>query len=296
MSFFVRFWGVRGSIPTPGHRTSRYGGNTPCVEIRVNGTRFICDGGTGIRGLGTQLMQESRGAPISLHMLFSHAHWDHIQGFPFFGPAYVPTTRITVYGARDGDTRMYRLLNGQQLSDYFPVQFSDLGAHIEPGHLGDGHRVIEGVAVSAIPVAHPGGCYAFRFEWEGKRVVYATDHELDQVLTNLSRSRLDPGVLRRPPPDLVEFCRGADLLICDGQYTEAEYPKHIGWGHSRATSAVDLAVLADVKRLAIFHHDPMQSDDDVDRKIEHCRDRVLRMQGGTQVFAAREGIELKMGK
>ena len=294
MSFFVRFWGVRGSIPTPGHRTARYGGNTPCVEVRINGTRFICDGGTGIRGLGSQLLEQANGAPISLHLLFSHAHWDHIQGFPFFGPAYVPSTRITVYGAREGDTRMYRLLNGQQNSDYFPVSFADLGASIEPGHLGDGQRVIDGVTVSSMPVSHPGGCTAFAFEWEGRKVVYATDHELDLVFTNRARVQGDRSVLRRPPPDLVAFCKDADLLICDGQYTEAEYPNHEGWGHSRATSATDLAIISDARRLAIFHHDPMQSDDDVDAKVDACRARVDLMHGHTQVFAAREGIEIKV--
>ena len=294
MSFFVRFWGVRGSIPTPGHHTARYGGNTPCVEVRVNGTRFICDGGTGIRGLGKQLLQQAQGAPISLHLLFSHAHWDHIQGFPFFGPAYVPTTRITVYGAREGDTRMYRLLNGQQNSDYFPVQFSDLGARIEPGHLGDGRRVIDGVEVAAQPVSHPGGCTAFSFSWEGRKVVYATDTELDLVLTNRAKVQADRSVLRRSPPDLVDFCKGADLLICDGQYTDEEYPAHEGWGHSRATSATDLAILAGARQLALFHHDPMQADRDVDHKVEACRARVERMQGHTKVFAAREGVELKV--
>lgn len=293
MSFFVRFWGVRGSIPTPGHRTSRYGGNTPCVEVRVNDSRFVCDGGTGIRGLGSQLLKEPAGAS-SLHMLFSHAHWDHIQGFPFFAPAYVPTNKMTVYGAREGDTRMYRLLNGQMQSDYFPVQFRDLGASIQPGHLGNGTRVIDDVEVSALPVNHPGGCFAFSFTYEGRKVVYATDHELDLMLENQTRVASDRRILRRPPAELVAFCRDADLLICDGQYTEDEYPGHVGWGHSRATTATDLAVLAGVRQLAIFHHDPMQSDDDVDVKVDHCRERVEDLHASTRIFVAREGVELKL--
>ena len=294
MSLFVRFWGVRGSIPTPGHHTARYGGNTPCVEVRVGEHRFICDGGTGIRGLGSTLMSGGDGSPVNVHLLFSHAHWDHIQGFPFFAPAYVPSTRVTVYGPREGDTRMYRLLNGQMGSDYFPVQFADLGGHIEPGHLGDGRRTIAGVEVAALPVNHPGGCFAFSFQWEGRKVVYATDHELDLVFTNATRVRDDRSVLRQAPRDLVDFCKGADLLICDGQYTEEEYPSHVGWGHSRATSATDLAIQADVKRLALFHHDPMQSDAQVDAKVEACRARADDLQGDTQVFAAREGVELKV--
>lgn len=294
MSFYVKFWGVRGSIPTPGPSTSRYGGNTPCVEVRVRDTRFVCDGGTGIRGLGEQLLHEAKGQPISLHLLLSHAHWDHIQGFPFFAPIYRPNTELTVYGAREGDTRMYRLLNGQMQSDYFPVQFNDLGASIVPGHLGAGTRIVEGVEVSALPVNHPGGCMAFSFSYDGRKVVYATDHELDLVLENPEAAAADPRARRRPPAELVAFCKGADLLICDGQYTDAEYPAHVGWGHSRATTATDLAVLAGVDRLALFHHDPMQTDEDVDRKVALCRERVDWEDAPARIFGAREGMQLKI--
>lgn len=294
MSFFVKFWGVRGSIPTPGLGTARYGGNTPCVEVRINGTRFVCDGGTGIRSLGEQLLEEAGQDAISLHLLLSHAHWDHIQGFPFFAPVYRPNTRLTVYGAREGDTRMYRLLSGQMQSDYFPVQFNDLGASIVPGHLGAGSRTVEGVEVAAHPVNHPGGCMAFSFAHGGRKVVYATDHELDLVLENAEEAAADPRALRRPPAALVEFCRGADLLVCDGQYTDAEYPAHVGWGHSRATTATDLAVLAEVGRLALFHHDPMQTDEDVDNKVRACQRRAPWDDAPARIFAAREGMELKL--
>jgi len=293
MAFFVKFWGTRGSIPTPGYRTQIYGGNTPCVEVRVDDVLYICDGGSGLRELGLDLLQ--RGVqPITAHMFFSHAHWDHIQGFPFFVPAYVPTNAFTVYGTSQGDTKFHQLLSGQMESDYFPVNFSDLGSHIIADDLGDGTKVIDGVEVSCIPLIHHGPSYAYSFRKGGVKVVYATDNELDLELSNKAAVDADPSVPREIPAHFVEFCRGADLLIADGQYTEKEYPSKVTFGHPRATTLVDLALRAGVAQLAVTHHDPLQSDDAVTQKIEDCRKRVELLGGKLVVFGAREGLELRL--
>ena len=295
MGFFVRFWGVRGSIPTPGKAAHRYGGNTSCVEVRVDDTLFICDGGTGLRELGSDLLERAKGKPLTAHFLFSHMHWDHIQGFPFFTPVYIPANTFYIYGAHTGDTRFHRLLSGQMSSSYFPVDFSELRGTIVAADLGDeGSRDIEGTLVSCLSLHHPGGSFAYRFERNGRAVVYATDNEIDQTLPDPEATLSDPQAMRDIPSDLVEFCRGADLLISDSQYLDDEYAARIGWGHPRATTAVDLAIQAEVKQLALYHHDPMHSDHDVERKIANCRARVQRLGGDTTVFGAREGLEVKI--
>lgn len=293
MSMFVKFWGVRGSIPTPGPATRRYGGNTSCVEIRTPDALFICDAGSGIRELGMAVTRAASAQPITIHLMLSHAHWDHIQGFPFFGPVYSPTTTLRVYGTEPGDDRFYRLLSGQMDSDYFPVQFSDLASRVVSDHLDGGCRMVGDTEVSVLPVCHPGGSLSYKFRLGERTVVYSTDNELDLLIEN-PEDESRPDVLRKLPQDLVEFIRGADLLIADGQYTDAEYPSRVNWGHSRATTCVDLALAAGVDHLAIFHHDPMQSDADVEAKIQACRARAERLGGGDlSVFGAREGIELR---
>ena len=294
MALFVKFWGTRGSIPTPGPSTARYGGNTACVEIRVDDALFICDGGTGLRELGLDLMKRAKGSPIVGHLLFSHPHWDHIQGFPFFSPIYQPANTFHIYGFTKGDQRIFRLLSGQMRSDYFPVDFSELSATIHHAELPTGQGPIDGVYVRAMPQMHPGGSWAFSFESQGKKVVYATDHELDLHLEDREGSMRNPAAPRVLPGSLVDFVSGADLLIADGQYTDEEYKTKVGWGHPRATTVVDLAVAAGVKQLAITHHDPMQTDVDVEKKIASCRVRAAARAPEMVVFAAREGVELKL--
>jgi phosphoribosyl 1,2-cyclic phosphodiesterase len=293
MAFFVKFWGTRGSIPTPGYVTHLFGGNTPCVEVRIDDVLYICDAGSGIRELGLDLMQRGK-TPIEAHIFFSHAHWDHIQGFPFFVPAYVPTNRFKVYGTFGGDTKFHQLLSGQMESDYFPVNFSDLGAKIDPADLSEEVSEIDGVLVRCVAQIHHGPSYGYSFEKNGHKVVYATDNELDLKLLNRDEVDADLSIRRKVPPQFIEFARGADLLIADGQYTEEEYPKKITFGHPRATTLVDLALEAGVKQLAVTHHDPMQSDDMVTKKIDACRARVEHLGGELTVFGAREGLELRL--
>lgn len=293
MPTFVKFWGTRGSIPTPGPRTRRYGGNTSCVEVRIDETLFLCDGGTGLREFGVDWL--GRGRPsLSAHMFFSHMHWDHIQGFPFFTPAYMPGSELRVYEAAPGDTRVQRLLRGQMSSEYFPVSFADLGATIQAGHFTNGEVSIEGVRVSCLEQPHPGRSFAYSFEHDGKKVVYATDSELDLLLMDPDVAERQPDALRRLPEHIVRFVAGADLLIADGQYTDAEYGRKKGWGHARANTVVDLAVQAHVRNCAIFHHDPMHSDDLVEQKVQAARQRAAQHGSSVTIFGAREGLELKL--
>jgi phosphoribosyl 1,2-cyclic phosphodiesterase len=293
MAFFVRFWGTRGSIPTPGHPTRRYGGNTSCVEIRIDDTLYICDGGTGLRELGMHLLVREKSA-IEAHMFFSHMHWDHIQGFPFFVPAYSPSNHLHVYEVAPGEDRVQRLLHGQMRSEYFPVTFSDLGADIDSADLAGGQKTIEGVTVRCFEQTHPGRSFAYAFEKNGSKVVYATDNEIDLTLLNRDQAERDPAILRRVPAEFVRFVEGADLLIADGQYTDQEYPKKIGWGHARTNTVADLALQAGVKQCAIFHHDPMQTDEAVDDKVMAARERVESHGGKLVIFGAREGLEIKI--
>lgn len=292
MAFMVKFWGTRGSIPTPSHATRRFGGNTPCVEVRVDDTLLICDGGSGLRELGLDLMQRGPGG-IRGHFFFSHAHWDHIQGFPFFMPVYSPKNAFTVYGTAEEDDRFFRLLSGQMSSEYFPVAFSDLGATVQPASLHADGSEIDGVRVRAMAQTHPGGSFAYAFEARGIKVVYATDHEFDLDLKNREESLRDPALTRVLDTPFIDFIRGADLLIADSQYLDEEYPSRVGWGHPRATTAVDVARQAGVKQLALFHHDPMHSDTVVSRKEAICRERAG---DALEVFAAREGMALRLDR
>jgi phosphoribosyl 1,2-cyclic phosphodiesterase len=292
MPAFVKFWGTRGSIPTPGHRTRRYGGNTSCVEVRIDDTLFICDGGTGLRELGVDL--QSRTDRVTAHLFFSHTHWDHIQGFPFFMPAYSPSSTLHVYDVTRNDDRVQRLLLGQMQSEYFPVSFGDLGASIQFSHLDEGEKTIDGTLVGHLEQTHPGRSFAYSFIKAGHKIVYATDNELDQRIVNRAEADRSPEALRRLPEDVIRLVADADLLVADGQYTDAEYVHKVGWGHARATTLVDLAVQAGVRQLAIFHHDPMHTDEQVDETIAACQARATAHGSKLVVFGAREGVELKI--
>ena len=292
MPIFVKFWGTRGSIPTPSSWTRVYGGNTSCVEVRINGRVFICDSGSGIRELGKDLI-ERQPRPKEFHLLITHTHWDHIQGFPFFAPAYVADNRIRVYGARTGDNSPYDLLSGQMSSGYFPVSFKDLGARVISETLEGGKKDIEGVIVRTFPLNHPGGCYGYSFEKDGRKIVYATDNEIELQPGDTFPDPEGAGGLRAAPEALIEAVQDADLLITDAQYDDAQYAVKKGWGHSSCFSVTDLAIRAGVKTLALFHHDPECTDREVDEKVIACRLRAQRHGSTLTIFGAREGLELK---
>ena len=292
MDIYVTFWGVRGSIPTPGTSTHRFGGNTACIEVCVGNDIYIFDAGSGVRQLGDDLL--ARDSDLTkIHMFFSHSHWDHIQGFPFFVPAYNPNSIIRVYSAEEADESIHELLSGQMQDRYFPVNFGDLGARIIPEILTKGVRTVGPVEVRSFDTKHPGGSYAFAIHYNNKKIIYSTDNEMDLLLLNREASLRDPRIFRKNLPGFIEFVKDADLLIADGQYTDEEYPQKINWGHPRANTLVDLAHDANIKMLAITHHDPMHSDEFVEQKIEECRNRAEAWGYTGTIFGAREGITLR---
>ncbi len=220
---------MRGSIPTPGSKTRRYGGNTACVEVRSEKALLVFDAGTGIRELGVELMRNPPPQGISVHLFLSHPHWDHIQGFPFFGPAYVQNTTITVY-CPEGDPKNYQLLSGQMSNAYFPVRFAELKAKItQESFTGDAVEAGDFV-VRHFNQRHPGGSVGFRIEHEGASVVYATDSEIDLQLADQKLPFQQPQKLRGVPKDLVTAMRDANLLVADAQYTDPEYADPHGVG------------------------------------------------------------------
>ncbi|NEQ43892.1 MAG: MBL fold metallo-hydrolase [Leptolyngbya sp. SIOISBB] len=250
--FLIRFWGVRGSIACPGSHTVRYGGNTSCIEMRVGGKLLIFDGGTGLRELGMKLLSEM---PMDATMFFTHSHWDHIQGFPFFVPAFVPGNKINIYGAiaPNGSTIEQRL-NDQMLHPNFPVPLQIMGADMKFCDIDIGEAVELGdVKVQNTLLNHPGEAVGYRVSWNGKTAAYITD-------TEHFPDRLDENVLW--------LSQDADVMIYDSTYTDNEYHNEksskVGWGHSTWQEAVKIAKAANVKQLVIFHHDPLHNDDFMD--------------------------------
>jgi len=283
----VRFWGVRGSIAAPGPRTARYGGNTPCVEIRAADRLLIVDAGTGIRELGLSLMKDADGSPIAGSLFIGHTHWDHIQGFPFFTPLYLPTSRFTVYGVH-GTTRPFRdAMEGQMHSTYFPVQLKEMASKPEFVELGEPIEVGP-IKVSYHFLNHPGITIGYRFEHEGRVVSYISDHE---PYAKLNRSG---DFADKEDAAVARFVQGSDLLICEAQYTADEYLMKKGWGHSTFEDVLDLASKAGAKRVALFHHDPGHDDDAMDALVASCVKLVSARRAPLEVFAAREGLTLEI--
>jgi len=262
----ITFWGVRGSIPAPGPHTVEIGGNTSCVEVRAGKTILIFDGGTGLRMLGKQLLKEM---PLTAHLFFSHVHWDHIQGFPFFDPAFVAGNTIHLYGGNNVSRTLEETLAGQMDHPSFPVHLSAMGASMTFHDMVDG-QVIElgdgnggNIRITTAPGNHPNGVRAFRTDYAGKSVMYATDTE--------HYAEIDK--------NLLGLAKNVDVLIYDSQYTPEEYagtagtgaPK-IGWGHSTFAEAAKLAIAANAKQLVLYHHDPMQPDAAVREKERRARE------------------------
>ena len=292
----VTFWGTRGSIPSPGPDTVRYGGNTSCVEVRAGGQVLIFDAGTGLRSLGLALLREFKDTPLTVHLFISHTHWDHIQGFPFFVPAYKPDTTIHVYGAPGQGRSLEKVLRGQMEADYFPVGLCDLAAAIDVHEFRASPFEIGDVRVDASYVNHPAMNLAYRVTSEGRRLVYATDHEpyaktLDHVAGRGDAGRAFGEKLDR---ELIDFVMDADLHIADAQYTDEEYASKVGWGHSSLSATVAFAVSARVKSLALFHHDPMHGDDVVARMEQSAREAIAAHGATIDCFAAAEGQSLTL--
>ena len=281
----VRFWGTRGSIPTPGPSTAKYGGNTSCVEIRTDdGTLIVLDCGTGARALGLQLQQSAR-QPLRLHLFIGHTHWDHIQGFPFFTPAFLPEAELNVYAPVGFKRGVEEALAGQMQYSYFPVTLRDLRSRIHFTALEEGFFRLGDVLVETQYLNHTAPTVAYRVSSHGTTVAYVTDHE--PFWTPSSATFHHPGDLHH-----IAFMKGADLVIHDAQYSEEEYRKKVGWGHSTVEYATDVALAAGAKRLALFHHDPEHDDAAVAQLEATARNRVVERRASLEVFAAAEGLEL----
>ena len=275
----MKFWGVRGSIPTPGPTTVHYGGNTSCVEVRAGGEIILLDAGSGLRALGRSLLAEFKNRPLKLTMLLTHTHWDHIQGLPFFGPVYDSRCRLRILGRKGARKGLVNALTGQMESSYFPIPFHKLPGNIKIEELKDFNFNIGPVRGRALRANHPGLCVGYRLSWHDRSVAFFPDAE--------PRHGGDD-------PEMIEFVHNADVLILDSQYDSAEYRQHAGWGHGCVDDSVTLALQAGVKQLCLFHHDPDHDDKRIDGLVRHARRLVAKRKGKLCVDAAREGMTIKL--
>ena len=287
MSAILRFWGTRGSIPTPGPGTTRYGGNTACVTLTSGGRLVILDAGSGLRPLGHELMAR-RGGALSADLLLSHTHWDHIQGMPFFKPLSARGNSFCVYGAAQNGVPLEEILRRQMDPMVFPVPLTALAATLQVEEVEAGEFMVGEYAVRAYRLRHPGTTLGYRLTPPngGSSVAYLTDNELGE------------GGDYPVGPDwrqgLVDFLRKTDVLIHDAMYSEQIIQARRGWGHSTARQAVALAAEAECRRLFLFHHEPEHDDAALDRLLEDTREFAEKAAPGLVVDAAAEGMELSL--
>ena len=298
----IRFWGVRGSIPCPGPLTQKYGGNSACIELRLGAENrtVIIDAGSGIRELGNYLMQHDLpNGPIKAEIFLSHTHWDHIMGFPYFVPIYVPGTQLKVYGPVSfEDETLEEVVGGQMKYRYFPVNMGELRSDIEYIRLREdaGRDYGNGLILTTKFLNHPITTLGYRFDYQGKSFCTCYDFEpfRNLFITDPNHPDYDEGmavegeeVAREQNLAMEAFFAGADLLVHDSQYTDAEFTSRIGWGHSSCEYVIGAANRAGVKKLALFHHDPDRTDQQIDgMAATYC---VPGQYGATEVFFAREG-------
>ena len=272
MRMLVRFWGVRGSTPTPQSENLRYGGNTSCVEVRINGHIYVFDCGTGFRNLGKQLAQEHNGNAISAHIFLSHFHWDHIQGIPFFAPLYCNSGNSFVFHSSSRTRGLQQALEEQMADPYFPVNMNEMAASRQFSNIDQGRMAFDGCTVDTMWLNHPQGCLGFRLEHKGKVLVYATDNEPGHAIFDKNVRKL---------------AEGADVLIYDAQYLPEEYAaRKQGWGHSHWREAVNVVMESGAKELILFHNDPDHSDACIDSVVTKAREYYPK------VRAASEGMEI----
>jgi CheY-like chemotaxis protein/phosphoribosyl 1,2-cyclic phosphodiesterase len=290
----TRFWGTRGSIATPGPGTVRFGGNTSCVEVVTrSGACILLDCGTGARALGASMMAQGA-APIKATILLGHTHWDHIQGFPFFAPLFVPGNQITVCGPEGSGRSLQDVLAGQMEFNYFPLELSQLPAAITYRELGEGTHDIDGVQVVAQYLNHPTMTLGYRIEADGAALVYLCDHE--PFSETFWHGALVPGhadsIVHEGDKRHARFMAGAGLVIHDAQYTPEEFSQRKNWGHSTYEYAVGLAAVAGVRQLVLTHHDPAHDDAFVESIERRARDSVEKQGYSLDVRCAYEGLDL----
>jgi phosphoribosyl 1,2-cyclic phosphodiesterase len=275
----IHFWGARGSIPVSGPEYLRYGGETTCLEIQSEENEIIIvDAGTGIRKLGNKLLAEKRNR---LNMIFTHAHWDHIQGLPFFKPIYRRATKMRMFGCPSAQDSLEDMVSRVMAAPNFPVSFSEIQAQISWEKSCDEGFQIDSLTVTPIPLSHPNEGRGYRFSEGDKSFAFLTDNELAyKHAGGLAFS------------DYAKFVHGTDLLIHDAEYTRKEYLGKKTWGHSRYLDAVKLALKAGVKRLGLFHHNQDRTDDEVDEIVDECRRLIKKEKSELDCFAVAEGMEV----
>jgi phosphoribosyl 1,2-cyclic phosphodiesterase len=276
----LRYWGVHGTLPVPGERSIRYGGNTSCVTMSFSQDRlFIFDAGSGIKSLGSHLMAQKK--RISAHIFISHPHWDHINAFPFFVPLFMQGNEFEIVGAAHGETSLQKMISDQMDGIYFPVTMREFGARVNFREVGEQQLEVEGVTVRSMLLSHPGRCLGYRVETGGRALCYVTDNELFPVDLPQHNAHYRQ--------QLVAFVKDADVLITDTTYMDEAYRSKIGWGHSAVGEVVRLSHDAGVKELHLFHHDPDQNDDDIDRKLEASVRLLTALGSATKCLAPAEG-------
>ena len=281
----LRFWGVRGTLPVPGPAAERYGGNTNCISLGFENDRlFIFDAGTGIKKLSGHLLGlKSR---VSAKIFITHPHWDHINALPFFVPLYMQGNEFEIFGCAHGAMGIEDLISAQMDGVYFPITMREFAARVSFRNLTEEKINVEGVTVSTMYLSHPGYCLGYRMDYNGRSVCYVTDNELYTV----DLPQYDPVYVDR----LANFCRGADILVTDTNYMDDTYPSKVGWGHSCVGEVARLAHKAEVKELCLFHHDPDQTDADIDRKLSIARDVLAGLGSATKVSAPAEGSRITL--
>lgn len=297
----LRFWGVRGSIPTPGPNTVFYGGNTTCVELRADNQLIILDSGSGIRLLGQQLVEEFKERSLELTLLLTHTHWDHIQGFPFFAPAYIANNQVRIIGYEGYRKGLENTLAVQMESSYFPIGLRQLPSNISFIEQREMAFHVGPIRARAIFANHPSVCVGYRLDTSTGSVAFLPDHESYSRMRLHARAGGHQGqetfdYCRAEDQKLVEFLRDVDVLVLDSQYDETEYQTHVGWGHSCYEDSVGTALAAGAKRLFLFHHDPGHDDARISRMVGHAREMVANHQSKMIVEAAREGLTVGLAK
>jgi CheY-like chemotaxis protein len=294
----IQFWGTRGSIAAPGPETLRYGGNTPCVDVRTqDGTLLIFDAGTGIRKLGLAL---AGGGPVRAYLFISHTHSDHIQGLPFFAPIFLAGSHLSIFGPAGIERSLPGALAGQMELTYFPVPMHELESRREVNELGEQEFTLGEIRVRTQYLNHTLPTLGYRVEAGGAVLVYATDHEPHPgTLWRPDRpsGHFEPGLMLHPGDTRhAEFLRGADLVIHDAQYTAAEYASRKNWGHSPVEYVLDVALAAGARRLALFHHDPTRTDAALDELLQRARTYVQEQGASLEVLVAAEGAVLTLAE
>ena len=280
----VRYWGVHGTLPAPGAAYTRYGGNTPCVSVEVSGEPlYIFDCGSGIKKLSDRVMAES-GERFSGRIFISHTHWDHINTVPFFAPLYVRGNQIELFGPYQGDLTIERAISAQMESVYFPVTIREFGARLMFRDLREESLEFGPVRIDTMLLRHPGYCLGYKLTCREHVICYITDNELYLPT--------DPRHDARYVERLADFVRRADVLITDTTYRDHEYPSKVDWGHSCVSQVADLAARAEVKRLHLFHHDPDQTDVEIDLKLDETRKELARLGSSVVCEAPAEGSVL----